>query len=174
MLINENDCEISLPSSIDDRYIQPDGSFQSLPNSPPPTGFIATIHITRLHAPLHQTLKSNVIPLQILRSYDEEFRTKLLQLPEAYQPGSNSLFEAKTLPTVFALLSARFHLYRRNLGLACSQPERIEALSRCLSVAQDTAKYVSQEWLQSRIPPCAYTCGDVSWCCVFVASMMRR
>jgi hypothetical protein len=166
MLINENDCEISLPSSVDDRYIQADGSFHSIPTPLHATGFVATIHITRLYAPVHQTLKSGIIPSQTLRSYDEDFRSKQLQLPEAYQPGSNALFEANALPALFALLSVRFHLYRRNLAPVSSQAGRVDALNRCVSIAQDTAKYVSralysptkqdpeQDW-QARVAPIA-------------------
>jgi hypothetical protein len=144
MLINELDCEISLPSSVDDRYIQPHDSFRSLTNSAQSTGLVATIHITRLYAPLYQTLKSSFVPLQVLRNFDEDFRLKQLQLPEAYQAGSNALFDTTALPTVFALLSARFHLYRRNLAPVSGNAERINALDRCIFVAKETAKYVSR------------------------------
>jgi hypothetical protein len=180
MLINELDCDTSLPSSVDDRYIQPNGSFRSLAKSAQSTGFVATIHITRLYAPLYQTLKSDSISLHALRSYDKDFRSKQLQLPEAYQPGSNALFDATALPTVFSLLSARFHLYRRNLAPVSGHIERMDALNRCVSVAQDTAKYVSraihnpstqdfeQSW-QGRVVPIASSmlCLHL-WRCILV------
>ncbi|KAL1800097.1 hypothetical protein ACET3X_000439 [Alternaria dauci] len=48
MIINESDCEISLPSSLEDRYIQPNNSFRSMAKPAHFTGFVANIHITRL------------------------------------------------------------------------------------------------------------------------------
>ncbi|KAF1835139.1 hypothetical protein BDW02DRAFT_496544 [Decorospora gaudefroyi] len=144
MLINENDCEISLPYSVDDRYIQPNGSFRSQNTSAELKGFVAIIQISRLYASLYYALKSSVIPPQTLRSFDEVFQSKLLLLPETYQPGSNSLFDTTALPVVFALLSARFHLYRRNLTPVSGPAERSDALNRCMSVAQETTKYASK------------------------------
>ncbi|KAI4712025.1 hypothetical protein J4E89_003471 [Alternaria sp. Ai002NY15] len=139
MIINEIDCEISLPSAVDDRYIQPNSSFRSLAKPTHYTGFMANIHITRLYAPLRQILKSSVVLPQSLQSFDEELRLKLLLLPEAYQPDSNTLFDMSALPTIFCLLSARFSVYRRNLTPVAGLAERVSALKRCFSVSQDTA-----------------------------------
>ena len=144
MIINESDCEISLPSSLEDRYIQPNSTFRSMAKPAHFTGFVANIHITRLYAPLHRVLRSNVILPQTLQTFDEELRLKLLLLPEAFQPYSSALFDATALPTVFCLLSARFHMYRRNLTPLSGLAERKNALKRCISVSQDTAKYVSR------------------------------
>lgn len=144
MLFHESDCDISLPSPVEDRYIQPQGNFHSRANTTPSTGFLATIQITRLYAQLMQTLKSNTIPSETLQLFDEHFRSKMLLLPETYRIGSTAIFEAAALPTVFTLLTARFHLYRRSLSPVCQSVERAEALHRCLAVAQDTAKYISR------------------------------
>ncbi|KAI4955235.1 hypothetical protein J4E91_001093 [Alternaria rosae] len=144
MIINEVDCEISLPTAVDDRYIQPNSSFRSLAKPTHYTGFMANIHITRLYAPLRQILKSSVVLPQSLQTFDEELRLKLLLLPEAYQPDSNTLFDMSALPTIFCLLSARFSVYRRNLTPVAGLAERASALKRCFSVSQDTATYVSR------------------------------
>jgi hypothetical protein len=144
MIINESDCDISLPSAVDDRYIQPNSSFRSMARPTHYTGFMANIHITRIYAPLQQILKSSVVPPQTLQSFDEELRLKLLLLPEAYQPDSNALFDMTALPTIFCLLSARFTMYRRNLSPVAGITERAGALKRCVSVSQDTATYVSR------------------------------
>ena len=144
MLINEQDCEISSPSSVDDRYVQPNGSFRSLTKSTHSTGFVATVHIARLYAPLYQALKSSVILPHTMQDFDEQIRSKFRLLPEAYQIDSCALLDARALPTIFTLLSARFHLYRRNLTPLSGPMERNNAFDRCVSVAQDTAKYVSR------------------------------
>ncbi|CAE7031256.1 hypothetical protein PTNB85_04290 [Pyrenophora teres f. teres] len=144
MLIHEDDCEISLPSSSADHYITPNGSFRGIPEPVPCTGFLATIQITRSYAPLYQALKSSIIMPQTMQSVDEQLRSKLLILPEAYKPDSDTYFDSKGLPTVFTILSARFHLYRRNFSPVSGPNERTNALNRCVSVAQDTSKYVSR------------------------------
>ena len=55
MLINDTDCDISLPSPAEDRYIQPQGFFRTHANTAPFTGFLAMIQITRMYASLYQT-----------------------------------------------------------------------------------------------------------------------
>jgi hypothetical protein len=144
MLINEDDCEASLPSPIEDRYIQAHGITRSHAVSAPYTGSLAVIQITRLHASLHQALKSSIVLPQVLHNFDEQFRAKVLLLPESYRPGSSAALDTAALPPLFALLSAQFHLYRRNLTPVCRPQERAEALSRCISLAQETAKYISR------------------------------
>jgi hypothetical protein len=144
MLISEDDCEVPLPSPIEDRYIQPQGFSRSHAIPPPFIGSLAVIQTTRLHRPLYQALKASIIPSQVLQSFDEQFRARLSLLPEAYRLSSNAALETTALPPLFTLLSAQFHLYRRNLTPVCRAPARAEAMSRCVSVAQDTAKYISR------------------------------
>lgn len=144
MLINDSDCDISLPSPVEDRYIQPQGFFRTHPNTAPFTGSLAIIQVTRMYASLHQALKSSMIAPQILQSFDLQFRSRLQQLPEAYQTSSAAALEAAALPPLFALLSAQYHLYRRNLSPVCHLTERREAIRLCASVAQETAKYISR------------------------------
>lgn len=143
-LIHETDCDISLPSNLEDRYIQPQGFFRS-PSSPTTlTGSLAIISVTRLYADLLRNLKSSIIYPQNLQSFDDQYRLKLSLLPEAYQPESSAVLEITALIPLFTLLDARFHLYRRNLSPACRPTERSDALSRCTLVAQETAKYISR------------------------------
>jgi hypothetical protein len=144
MLIHEDDCETPLPSSVEDRYIQQQGLYHPSPNAGPLAGSLAVIQITRLYAPLYHILKSSVILPQTLQSFDEQFRAKATLLPDAYRNSSLATLDTSAIPALFALLSAQFHLYRRNMTPICRPPERAEALIRCVSVAQDTARYVSR------------------------------
>lgn len=144
MLINEDDCEAPLPSPIEDRYIQAQGFTRSHAVSAPFTGPLAVTQITRLHAPIYQALKSSIIIPQVLANFDEQFRSRISLLPESYHPCSSAALDTTALPPLFTLLSAQFHLYRRNLTPVCRPPERAEALSRCISIAQETAKYISR------------------------------
>ncbi|KAF2828262.1 hypothetical protein CC86DRAFT_465979 [Ophiobolus disseminans] len=144
MLIHEEDCETPLPSAIEDRYIQQQGHYRSSSNSTPCIGSLAVIHITRLYTTLYQALKSSVVHPQVLQNLDEQFRTKAMLMPDAYRGGSGAALDTTAIPPLFTLLSAQFHLYRRNLTPTCHPPERAEALSRCIAVAQDTARYISR------------------------------
>jgi len=143
-LIHEIDCDVPLPSSSEDRHAGPHGAFRSQANAAPLTGFVAVIHMKRMYASILRTLRSNVVPSSTLQSHDEQIRSSMLLLPEAYRSSSHAQLEAAALPTVITVLTARFHLYRRNLSPIAHPAERAEALDRCLSVAKDTAKYVSR------------------------------
>lgn len=144
MLISDNDCDISLPSPAEDRYIQPQGFFRTHANTAPFTGSLAVIQITQMYASVYQTLKSSVILPQTLQSFSSQFRSRAQQLPEAYQAGSAASLETAALLPLFTLLTAQFHLYRRNMSPVCHLTERREAFRQCASVAQDTAKYISR------------------------------
>ncbi|KAH8728101.1 fungal-specific transcription factor domain-containing protein [Phaeosphaeriaceae sp. PMI808] len=144
MLINEDDCDSPLPSPIEDRYVQHQGYTRAHSDSAPLSGSLAVIHMARLYTPIYQTLKSSFISPQVLQKFDEQFRSVMSVLPETYCLSSNDRLETSALPPLFTLLSAQFHLHRRNLTPVCHPIERAEALSRCISLAQDTAKYISR------------------------------
>jgi hypothetical protein len=144
MLINDNDCDLSLPSPAEDRYIQPQGFFRTHTNTAPFTGSLAVIQITQMYAPLYQTLKSSIVTPPTLQSYESRFRSKMQQLPESYQAVSNAVLELVALPPLFSLLTAQYQLYRRNMSPVCHITERREAIRQCATVAQDTAKYISR------------------------------
>ncbi|KAF2469731.1 uncharacterized protein BDR25DRAFT_314987 [Lindgomyces ingoldianus] len=144
MLINEDDCDISFPSSVEDRYIQAQGIARPPPNQTTFTGFVAVIQATRMFSEIHQALKSGVITPPILQSFDKKFRTKLSVFPESYQLESDAYLEPSALSPILIVQFARFQLYRRNISPVCRPNERADALRRCSSVAQDTAKYISR------------------------------
>lgn len=183
MLINDDDCDISLPSPAEDRYIQPQGYFRTHANTAPFTGSLAIIQVTRIYAPLYQALKASMISSQALQSFDLQFRSRAQQLPEAYQAKSSAALETAALPPLFALLTAQYHLYRRNLSPVCHPTERREALRQCASVAQETARYISRSlhnppkveveksW-PVRVAPMAsnQTCIHL-WRCILVLSL---
>jgi hypothetical protein len=123
------------------------------------TKFVAVIQVVQLYAGLQKTLKSSIIPPQVLQSWDEQFRETLSMLPESFQPQSDAYLEPAALSPILALQVARFHLYRRNISPVCQDAERAAALSRCMVVAQDTAKYISRT-LQT---PLGKPDSDKSW-----------
>lgn len=144
MLINDHDCDVPYPSPIDDRYLQSDDLHKSHIGSATVAGSVGIIHITRLYSQLSQALKSSIASPQVLRQFEDLFRSKWLLLPESHQIDSNAYIETSALPTVFSVLSAKFHLHRRNLSPRCRAAERTQALDQCLSISRDTAKFISR------------------------------
>ncbi|KAH7128285.1 fungal-specific transcription factor domain-containing protein [Dendryphion nanum] len=150
MLIQEDDFEVTIPSSVDDRYIQSQGFVRTASTHPPFTGFVAIIHVARLYWEVSRLLKSSVIAPQALQRFEDLFHAKLMLLPESYHVGSDAPLEPAALSPIITLQSARFQLYRQNLSPVCRHSERTEALRRCVTVAQDTAKYITRTL---RFPP---------------------
>lgn len=146
MLISEHDCDTPLPSPVEDRYIQPQGITRTHVHTltGPYTGSLAVIQTTRAYVQVYQALRSSTIPPQTMKSLDDEFRARASLLPESYHVTSTAPLDPSALPPLFALLSAQFHLYRRNLSPVCRQSDRSEALNRCMSIAQETAKQISR------------------------------
>ncbi|ORY13395.1 fungal-specific transcription factor domain-domain-containing protein [Clohesyomyces aquaticus] len=144
MLINDDDCDVSLPSSVADRYIQPQGFARAAPNQSTFTGFVASIQASKIFSEVYRTSRSSSLPVSILQAYEDKFRARLVLFPESYQPESTLSLEPAALSPVLLLQFCRFHLCRRNLSPVCRPLERADALRRCLLVAQDTAKYISR------------------------------
>ncbi|KAL6703964.1 hypothetical protein ACN47E_008902 [Coniothyrium glycines] len=144
MMINELDCELPYPTPISDRYIQANGPHHTQPGLTPSTGSMAMIQITRLYAELYQALKPSIVSPQVSQQMEEDLQAKWLLLPQAYLLESNSYLDTAALPVVFALLSIRLHINRHNLSPVCRSSERAVALDRCVTVGQDTARYISR------------------------------
>ncbi|KAF2265239.1 hypothetical protein CC78DRAFT_462031 [Lojkania enalia] len=144
MLIHEDDCNISLPSAIEDRYMQPQGFVRSQTASTPFAGFVAVIQVAQMYSHLFQTLKSSIVSTHTLQIYDERFHAKQLLLPESHHPASEGFLDPTALIPIFTLQSARFHLYRHNISPVSRPSDRVEALQRCTLVAQDTAKSIAR------------------------------
>lgn len=144
MLINEEDCDISHPSSVEDRYIEAQGFFRARQTQAYLSGFVAVVQVARSFSGLYQSLKSSTITAQDIQSYEQEFQSSLSSLPESYQVAFEAQLQPTALLPILTLQFARFHLYRRNISPVCRPPERAEAIARCTAVAQDTARYISR------------------------------
>ncbi|KAL1598652.1 hypothetical protein SLS60_007792 [Paraconiothyrium brasiliense] len=142
LTIHEDDCDVLLPSSIDDRYIT--SLNVPYPHNASDSPFVALIRIAKLFPGLRQSLKSNAVTKTDLQAHEEHFRSVLSQLPEAYRPHSDARLEPSSLMPIIAFHFARFQLYRRNLSPVCSPADRGAALTNCVTVAHDTVKVVQR------------------------------
>ncbi|KAL1641752.1 hypothetical protein SLS58_005791 [Diplodia intermedia] len=147
VLIDDEDCEVSWPAAVDDSYIQPHGISRPSPGQPMMITLHNTIPVMRFLGQLKKTLKARTIGPATLQTYEDYFRAIMSSFPEMYQLAPESYVDPGVLTSVLVLPFARFHLSRHNLSSACHPTERIDALNRCLAVAQDTAKYISRSML---------------------------
>ncbi|CAI6336717.1 unnamed protein product [Periconia digitata] len=151
MSISEDDCEVSLPTSAEDRDMQLHGLFRP-PKKDAFSSFVATIEITRLYSGLYQTLKSSSITHEYLAAHDDDLRSKLALLPLHSPSVPDNSLDLSVLGPLIAIDFARFQLYRRNISPVCAPADRNVALHWCVTVAQDTTRYV-----QRVLPPGPYT-----------------
>ena len=148
--IGDEDCDVGFPSPVDDRYIQPQGIIRTPASYAPHTGLVAAIPVVRFVSHLKRTLKTVSITTHTLQTYDDYFHGIMSSFPEPCHAATDTYLDPNLLSSVLTLHVARFHLYRHNLSVSCRPAERADALRRCASVAQDTAKYISRSL---QIPP---------------------
>lgn len=148
-MIDDEDCEVGWPCPVDDEYIRPQGILRSPPGQLAHSSLATVIPVVRFISQLKKTLKARVIAPATLKTYDDYFHVVSSSFPLQYQLSSDTHLEPHTLPVVFSLQAARFHLYRHNLSTNCPSPERIDALRRCLAVALDSVRFI----LRSLQPP---------------------
>jgi hypothetical protein len=159
MLINDEDCDVNLPSPVEDRYIQPHGITRN-PGSPAPsTGLATVIPVVRCLYQMQRCLRTSCVSHHILQSYDERFHQILSFAPESHKPEFDGYLNPETFPSVLLLQIARFHLFRHNISPICPPIDRTEALRRCNTVALDTAKYI----IRTTQPPVNQLETDKTW-----------
>lgn len=157
--IADEDCDVGFPSPVDDRFIQPQGIIRTPASYAPQTGLAAAIPIVRFVSQLKRTLKTAGIATHTLQTYDDYFHGIMSSFPEQCHTVAETYLDPILLSSVLTLQVARFHLYRHNLSVSCRPAERADALRRCASVAQDTAKYISRSL---QIPPVKAESSDYS------------
>ena len=155
MLINDEDCDISPPSSIEDRYI---GIGRNPLSTIAHSGLAMIIPVVRCLAEVRRTLRSSYISPNVLQSFDERFY-QVLAFSESHKPDSQGYLDPDSLPFVLLLQETRFQLSRHNISPVCQTRDRIEALRRCASVAKDTERYI----LRTTLPLASPTESDKAW-----------
>jgi len=112
--------------------------------------------VVRFIPHLKKTLRAAVVSQATLRTYEEYFASVMNTFPPEYHAYSPAPLEPHCLSVIFILQTARFQLFRHNLNPSCSVQDRVDAINRCLSVARDTAKYLTRS-AQSQPPRPGYS-----------------
>jgi hypothetical protein len=152
LLIEDEDCDVALPTAIDDHYIHETG--MNVPNGATPlTNFLLpTIHVVRSISQLIKTLKTPLIAPSTLATFDTHFKTCMAAFPPACQINSPEPLSPHMLPPIIYLMNSRIILHRHNLTISSPPEARATAIDQCLRAALDTTQLVSRSLVHSRTP----------------------
>jgi hypothetical protein len=144
MLIEDADCDVPLPTAIDEIYITEGGML--VPNGAhvETALLLPTIHVVRSMSQLLKTLKSPVIAPGTLATFDTHFRTCLAAFPPPFQPESRERLDPRMLAPILYLINARIILHRHNMSSNCPPDARTTALEQCIRAALDTTNFLSR------------------------------
>ncbi|KAK4153182.1 fungal-specific transcription factor domain-containing protein [Chaetomidium leptoderma] len=139
MLIDDSDCDVSLPAAIDDHHISergqrlPDGA-EGLTHS-----LLAVVHVARSYTALSRALASPVIAPTRLATFDQHFASCRRTFHTTCNPTSTATLMPTFLNPLTYLLHARMVLHRHNLVPSCPPDVRIMAIEQCMHTALETA-----------------------------------
>lgn len=143
-LIKEEDCNVSMPSPVDDQYLREDVDWISPTPAQSISPLLPMIQIIGGIAKLLRILKSRCLTKSVLQAYDAHFKNSLQAFPAPGQVRPNDYLDAVELPPMIYLQNARLMLFRHNLNPTCEDHERSDALDKCALVARDTARLLSR------------------------------
>jgi hypothetical protein len=144
MLIEDADCDVSLPAAIDDHFIHEGGML--VPNGAQPMAnlLLPTIHVVRSIPQLIKALKAPTITSGSLATFDTHFNTCMAAFPSIFQAESREQLDPRFLAPILYLMNARIILYRHNLSTSCSPDVRTNAIEQSVRVALDTTRLLSR------------------------------
>ncbi|KAL9089764.1 MAG: hypothetical protein Q9165_005558 [Trypethelium subeluteriae] len=149
--IDDDDCDIGWPCPVDDTYIQPQG-IVAPPGQGLTCGLSALIPIVRMIPQLKKTLKSPIVAPATLDTYDEYLRSLARSLPDMFRVENNQPIDPAMVCLSASIQGIRMFLYRHNLSTLCTREARREAIDRCVSVGEDTARLVARSMLSPSSP----------------------
>ena len=149
--IDDDDCDVGWPCPVDDTFITPQG-IVAPPGQGLTCGLSALIPVVRMIPQLKKTLKSSTISPGTLDTYDDYLRSLFRSLPDMFRVENNQPIDPAMLCLCSSIQSFRMFLYRHNLNTICTREARREAIERCVSVGQDTARLVARSMLPPSSP----------------------
>lgn len=143
-LVDDADCDVSLPAAVDDQYLREDG--MCVPNGAEPLthSLLAVIHVVRSYSALVKSMDALVLSNAQLSTLDSHFIKCLSTFPPACDPSSTVGLASHFLAPLAYLFHARLLLYRHNLSPSCSPETRFAAVENCTHVALETASLVNR------------------------------
>jgi hypothetical protein len=144
MLINDSDCDVSLPAAVDDCHFSDRGP--RIPDGVEPLThtLLAVIHVVRSYTSLGRALASPVIAPTRLATFDQHFASCRRTFPAFCDPTSAATLAPPLLNPLIYLLHARLLLHRHNLLPSCPPDVRHTAIEQCTHTALDTAALLAR------------------------------
>ena len=143
-MINDEDCEVGLPSLVDDRYLLADGARIRGGKSRSTIPLLPTLQVIRAISQLIKALRTTPLTPSVLQSFDTLFGECVAAFPTHHHIRSDGYLEPYSLPPLFFLQNARLMLHRHNLAVVSPPEARSAAIHHCVIVAQDTARLLSR------------------------------
>lgn len=144
MLIDDADCDLSLPAGVDDAYIH-DGGMSVPPHAEPLThSLLALINVVRSYGALHKALAAPLIAPTRLSTFDQHFASCLHTFPAACTSSSQAPLTPHLLNPLIYLLHARMVIHRHNLSPSCPPDVRLSAIEQCTHTAVETASLLTR------------------------------
>ena len=144
LLIQDSDCDVSLPAGVDDQYIRDDGMLVPHGAEPLTHSLLAVIHVVRSYTAVAKCLDSPVVPSTQLAAIDLHLKKCLATFPPACEPSSNVPLATHFLSPLTYLFHARLLLHRHNLSPNASSAVRFAAMENCTHIALETTSLISR------------------------------
>lgn len=142
-LTKEEDCNVGMPSPLDDQYMEPGIPWASSPTPEQSTSLLLPmIQVIGGIARLLRILKSDRLAESAIQAYDSHFNQCVNAFPAQRQGRANGYIDPTELPPIIYLQNARLMLHRHNLKPICDSVERSAAIDHCVLVAKGTAEFL--------------------------------
>ncbi|KAH8599482.1 fungal-specific transcription factor domain-containing protein [Bisporella sp. PMI_857] len=177
LLIEDADCDVSLPAAIDDHYIHDAGMLVPNGASPLTNLILPIIHVVRAVSQLIKTLKSPIISNSTLATFNTHFASCMTAFPPPCQLTVNDPLDPRMLAPICHLMNARLVLHRHNLTTSCPPEARSAAIEQCIRASLDSASLFARAMASSSshssAPPFgptanAMTCTHIWRCTLFL------
>ena len=150
-LTREEDCNVKLPSPVDDEYIQSGSDWLSPTPDQSTSPLLPTIQIIGGIAKLLRLLKNHHLAKSTLDAYDSHFKGCIQGFPVYQHIQTSHYVDPSQLTPIIYLQNARLMLHRHNLTPTSAAQDRSAALDQCASTAADTARLLRQS--MQEMPP---------------------
>jgi hypothetical protein len=143
-MINDEECDVDLPSPVDDGDLPVSGARVRGSESPSTKSLLPTIQVVRGISQLLKALRAATLTPLVLQSFDLLFGDCVAAFPTHHHIRSDGYLEPYALPPLLHLQNARLVLHRHNLMVISPPEARSAAIHHCVIVAQDTARLLSR------------------------------
>ncbi|KAH7133345.1 fungal-specific transcription factor domain-containing protein [Dactylonectria estremocensis] len=139
VMIDDGDCDVSLPAGVDDQYIHEGGML--VPNGAEPLthSLLAVIHVVRSYTALLAALMPPALSSVQLSTFEDHFKKCLDTFPPACDPSSTVPLAPHFLAPLAYLFHARLLLHRHHLDPGYPLEARLASVESCTHVALETA-----------------------------------